>query len=389
MKLPKSKAKKSGYIVLDFSPTSLKTLSFEHDLEGNNLVLKGFSIADSYKDKLRREIVKTSVLECISQSALEIDDAIVGLSGPEVFGFTLIAKIKRKYSEKPIGQKELAETYDKIRDACYEQAKKKWAYWSAIDDGFEPLDLVVTSVYVDENLVSEPIGVNGAFIKISVFCSYSSKKYYKWILSLIEDLKLSSVTVTTSIYSQSKILSEDSKNFILVDIGKDYTDVAVILGKNIIQSKSFEIGGSYFTRHLMDKFGGDFLESNSKKEAYALESLDESSMDKIGDCLYEAGKVWRTAFAAALDSMAGIKSFPNEIYISGGGAMLPLIQEILLEEHWRKAVPFANDIEVIQVSGKSLGKSISDEINILNGSRMFVSGTLGVVKLELDQSDEL
>lgn len=389
MKLPKSKAKKSGYIVLDFSPTALKTLSFEQESESSKLILKGVSIADSYKDLLRKEVVKTSILECVSQSDLKVDDAIIGLSGPEVFGFTLIAKVKRKVSDKPITEKEILEIYNQVRDSCYEQAKKKWAYWSSDDDGFEPLDLVVTSVQVDENVVLEPIGVVGEFIKISVFCSYSSKKYYKWIINLIEGLKFSSVTVTTAIYAQSKIICEESKNFLLVDIGKDYTDVALVFGKNIIQSRSFEIGGSYFTRRLIDKFGGDYLEANSKKEAYSLETLDEASMDKLGDALYDAGKIWRTAFAASLDSMIGIKSFPQKIYISGGGAMLPLIQEILLEEHWRKAVPFADDVEIIQATGKFLNKVISDEIGILKGSRMFIPGALGVIKLELDQADEL
>jgi len=389
VKLPKSKAKKNGYVVLDFSPTSLKTLSFEQNSDSKKLSLKGFSIADSYKDLLRKEVVTNSVKECISQSNLDIDDAIIGLSGPEVFGFTLIAKVKRKKPDIQITEKEIQENYDQVRDACYEQAKKKWAYWSADDDGFEPLDLVVTSVQIDEKLISEPVGLTGEFVKISAFCSYSSKKYYKWILNLISDLKFASVTVTTTIYSESKNLSESSKNFILVDLGKDYTDVAVVFGKNIIQSRSFEIGGSYFTRHLIDKIGGDYVAANSKKEAYSLETLDEASMDKFGDFLYDAGKVWRTAFAAALDSMVGIKSFPQKIYLSGGGSMLPVIQEILLEDHWRKAVPFANDIEIITTTGKSLEENISDEINILKGSRMFVSGTLGVIKLELDQADEL
>lgn len=389
MKLPKSKSKKNGYVVLDFSPTSLKTLSFEQNPDSKKLILKGFSIADSYKDLLRKEVVTNSVKECISQSDLNINDAIIGLSGPEVFGFTLIAKVKRKKPDLQVTEKEIQEIYDQVRDACYEQAKKKWAYWSADDDGFEPLDLVVTSVQVDEKLVSEPVGLIGESVKISAFCSYSSKKYYKWILNLVSDLKFESVTVTTTIYSESKSLSESSKNFILIDLGKDYTDVAIIFGKNIIQSRSFEIGGSYFTRHLIDKTGGDYVVANSKKEAYSLETLDEASMDKFGDCLYDAGKVWRTAFATALDSMVGIKSFPQKIYLSGGGSMLPVIQEMLLEEHWKKAIPFANDIEVLTTSGKSLEENISDDINILKGSRMFVPGTLGVIKLELDQADEL
>ncbi|OGC47840.1 hypothetical protein A2713_01275 [candidate division WWE3 bacterium RIFCSPHIGHO2_01_FULL_35_17] len=389
MKLPKSKSHTNGYLVLDFSPTSLKTLSFEQDSDSKKLSLKGFSISDSYKDLLRKEVVKSSVNECLSQSNLKATDAIIGLSGPEVFGFTLIAKVKRKNPEKQIDEKEISSVYDQVRDACYEQAKKKWSFWSANEDGFEPLDLVVTSIQVDEAVVSEPIGDTGEFVRISVFCSYSSKKYYKWILNLINDLKFSSITVTTTIYSQAKLIGEGSKNFLLVDIGKDYTDVACILGKNIIQSRSFEIGGSYFSRYLVDKHGSDFASANSKKEAFALGTLDEESMDKFGDSLYDASKVWRTAFATALDSMSGIKSFPHRIYLSGGGSLLSMIQEVLLEDEWRKAVPFANDIDIFATDGKSLDKNITDELNVLDGSRMFATGTLGVIKLELDEADEL
>ena len=52
-------------------------------------------------------------------------------------------------------------------------------------------------------------------------------------------------------------------------------------------------------------------------------------------------------------------------------------------------MPFADDIEVINAKDDLLKKYIDDEINVLNGKRMFVAGTLGVIKLELDQADEI
>ena len=202
-------------------------------------------------------------------------------------------------------------------------------------------------------------------------------------MKMVKGLKYKVQVVTTALYSESKILNHGDPNYIIVDIGKEYTDVGVVLGENIIQTRSFGIGGLFFSKELSSKMGFDIQTANGKKEAYSLQTLPEEEADRVGDHLYYSGKMWRSAFETVLTSMAGIKSFPEKIYITGGGSHLPVIQELLYEDEWRQAVPFASDISIEIPKSDSWKKYLHDELNVLAGPQMFVPVSIGIVQLEL------
>jgi cell division ATPase FtsA len=377
----------NNFIILDITSTSAKALFVTKSMD-DMLKVKGISTRDSQNAPLRSEALKSVVTECFDQTGSEADEVIVGLSGPKVMGFILIAKSERENSEEPISPKEMDRLYDKIRSSAYAQAKQRWEMFFAESVDFEPLDVVITSIHVDENQVDAAEGLTGSNIQITVYCSYAEKEYYRWVTKILDELKFSTVTVTTTVYSQSKLLAEKEKNFLLIDIGKDHTDVAVIFGKNIIQTRSFELGGSYFTEHLMDRTGLDRVHANSKKEAYSAETLSEDEVEKISDYIYEAGKDWRVALNTALSSITGVKSFPKSIYLTGGSAAMPVIEELLYEEDWKKSLPFAGELEVHKTSKDSWQSYLSDDLSILNGQRMFPPASLAVIKLELESQNE-
>jgi len=391
MKLPflrKSKSFQTGFIALDFNDKSVKALYLEVNPD-KTLTAKGVStkVTHNKNDIIAQEDVKIVIEDALIQSGGTTNEVIVGLSGSSVFGFVLIAKSTREKPENKITDTEISEIYDKIRNSAYTQAKQRWTSFFADDVDFEPLDLVVASVQIDAKTVSEPIGETGTTIQVGVFCSYAEQNHYKRVMSILKKLKLSALMVTTTEYSQSRLLTDFDKNFLLVDIGQDFTDVAVVFGKTIIQTKSFEFGGSYFTQNLIHNMNIDEASAKGKKEAFALETLPEDEMDKVGDYLYSAGKHWRSAFSAILTSMSGIKSFPKKIYLTGGGANLPIIQELLFEEEWRQSIPFASSLEIETVSSDKLQNRIKDELSLLKGPQMFVPASLGIIKLELDNSE--
>ncbi len=386
-KKPKSSPQNSdNFVVLDLTATSAKALLVKKTQE--ELKVKGISTRDSHNAPLRSEALKSVVTECFDQTGLEADEVIIGLSGPKVMGFILIAKSERDNPHEVISEKEMNQLYEKIRDSAYAQAKQRWEMFFAESVDFEPLDVVITSIHVDDSQVDAAEGLTGRQIQITVYCSYAEREYYKWVTKNLDELKFSTVTVTTTVYSQSKLLAEKDKNFLLIDIGKDHTDVAVIFGKNIIQTRSFDLGGSYFTEHLIDSARLDRSHANDKKEDYSAGKLSDEEVDKISDYIYEAGKDWRTALITALSSISGIKSFPKSIYLTGGSAAMPVIQELLYEDDWKKALPFAGELEVHTTSKESWGNYLSDDLGALNGPRMFPPASLAVIKLELESEDE-
>ncbi|MDQ5981818.1 MAG: hypothetical protein QG570_576 [Patescibacteria group bacterium] len=392
MKLPikkKPTTTKNGspddFLVLDITDNSVKSLFISG--ASQPYTIKGASVKSSYLKEEFDHVVSQSVRECFVQADAETTNTIVGLGGPNVFGFMLILKINRSDSSKPVTEKELDGFYSKVKDISEKQARQRWAVFHPDDNDFVPLDMVVTSFETDEGKVEDPVGKNVSYVQIAVYCSYAVKSFYAKVVNTLSTLGIEPLTITTTLYSQVKLLSEEHKNYILVDIGGEYTDVAVIFGKDIVQTKSFQIGGNYFTEHLSNSMGLDFKKAQGKKESYSLNSVSDDEHDSVGDVLYESGKDWRSALETTLSSMTGIKSFPSKIFLSGGGANLPLIEELLYEEDWKQSIPFANSLEIEKVGNKYWSEIVDDELKLIGGTMFFVPASLCAVRIELSSPE--
>ncbi len=372
-------------LFLDVTPKSVKSL---YAVPGEKkLIIKGVS-CNEHKPNSDENILESSLNEVFQQAGTKTTRAVVGIGGPDVFGFLLIIKIKRKTPEKRITEKEMEDVYSKIKDISLQQAQNYRSMLFADDAPLETLDLVATAFSVDEQVVEDPVDQTGAVIQVSAFSSYADAEFYNSLQKELKSMGVNPIAVTTTLYSQSKLLSQDSKNFLLIDIGKSYTDVAVVFGKNIVQTRAFEIGGDYFTSHLIDKLGLPPKEANGRKEAYSEGTLPPESSDTVGDLLYEAGKSWRTGLIGVLESLTGIKSFPKKIYITGGTANLNVLQELLYEDGWKDSLPFSGELEITTADSDILDNYMVDDLKLLKDPRMFVTASLISIYNELEKEND-
>lgn len=393
MKLPKfSKSEKShntqastNFFAVDLTDHSVKVLHFVknnesfYDVDGVS-----FRSVKLPTGKLAKAEFQDAFKECSLQANANNKQVILGLSGPKVFGFVMIAKLKRQTPDEIISDDEVQDLYNRVKNSADIQAKKRWQVISPLDDELVPLDVVVTSTHVDGSSVEEPAGMKGSEIKVSVYCSYAFKEYYKWAIEQVYSVKGELMAVTTAEYSLSRIINEKNKNYILVDVGSRYTDISVIFGGDIIQTRSFEIGGNFFTKNLADKMSFDTKTAELKKESFSDHSLPEDESFEIGDFLYDAGKIWRESFSAVLNSFTGVKSFPSTIYLTGGGSLISVIQELIAEDEWRKEIPFAQDVEVFVCDNNYWKNNINDKLMMLTNTQMFPAISIGLIELELN-----
>ncbi len=377
---------KSGkFLALDLTENSAKSMHFTK-ISDKNFSVNGVAIRNT-QDKITKGDIGSAVEEVLQQAESSTKDLVLGLSGPNILGFILIVKNKRKEPNEEITNEELENLYDRIKETANLQAEKKWSFICPKESGLAPLDMVVVSTKLDEKIVDDPVDKIGEFLEVAVFCSYSGADYYNWALKQVKSLGFDVLAVTSNLYSQTKLINEVKKNYVLLDIGRKYTDVAIVLGENIIQTKSFGIGGDYFTEHLSNAMSLDYNTANGKKEAYGLKTLPEDESDQIGDDLFRAGKDWRFALASVLLSMNGIKSFPHTVILSGGGSSIGILEELLYEEEWRQEIQFANDIEVMKINTNLWSNYVHDELNVLNDIQMFIPASLGLIVMELGKDE--
>lgn len=388
MKLPKISKNKTlddSFFAIDFTSKSIKCLL----LSGSKSPYKvrGVSVKNLFDQQIQAQQINQVIKECYVQSDMATTNAVVGIGGPDVFGFMLIVKIKRKDSAIVITEKELQAHFLKIKNIANQQADNLWQQHHGLGQKLVPLDLVVTTFEIEEGNVDDPIGKSGDFIKIASFCSFARESFYSQIIKELSQSEIVPIAVTMTLYSQVKLIAKDTFNFLLIDIGAQYTDVAVVFGGEIIQTQSFSIGGDYLSAYLGQKLGLDIKKAEGKKEAFALKSIPEDEADNISDILFEASKDWQDGLTTILQTMVGIKSFPNKIFLSGGGADLDLIQELLYDKSWSDCIPFANEVEVHKVTQNLWADIIEDDLKIIRGSRMFVPASLCAIKLEVEEQE--
>jgi hypothetical protein len=372
-------------LLLDITPKSIKSI---YVVPGENkLIVKGVSAFDE-KPSYEGNILQDGIEECFAQAGERTKNAIIGVSGSSVFGFLLIIEVKRDKPDTRISNSEMSKVYEKIDIFSKKQAQLYKDAIFAEDYELENLDLVVTKNLLDGEECVDLVDRLGEYIQIHVFASFAEKGFHDSLKAELANINIKPMAITTTIYTQVKLLSSKSKNFILIDIGKSYTDIAIIFGGDIVQTRSFNIGGDYFSAHLTDQLGIPPKEANGKKEAFGEGTLSPSDTDSIGDYLYEAGKDWRLGFVAVLESISGIKSFPKKIYLSGGTGDLPVLEELLYEENWKSSLPFAGEIEIEKADRTLLDKYLIDDLKILKDLRMFAPSSLSIVYKELIKEDE-
>lgn len=382
-KTPDTKTSKD-FMVLDITDDSVKSLYLTGDRPYS---IKGSAVKTLNQMDSFNSMVDRSIKEALVQADAKSANTIVGLGGPNVFGFMLILKINRPEGSKAISEKEVATFYAKVKEIADKQAKQMWSVFHPDENDFVTLDLVVNSFELESGVTDDPVGKESSYVQIAIYCSYATKNLYQKVSNAIKAAGLTPLTITTTLYSQVKVISEKYKNYVLVDVGGEYTDIAVIFGNDIVQTKSFQIGGNYFTQDLAEKLNLDFKNAQNKKEAYSSGTLSEQEHEVIEETLYEAGKDWRSAFAVTLASMSGIKSFPNKILLTGGGVNLPIVEELLYEEDWRNSIPFSNAIELEKIKNDYWKEFVADEIKTMSGSMFFVPASLCAIKVELESNE--
>lgn len=113
------------------------------------------------------------------------------------------------------------------------------------------------------------------------------------------------------------------KNIIIVSMGADMTDIALIHDQVLIFSKSYPIGGNTLTKAIAEELGFEEAQAEEYKKTYGLEE------DKLEGKIAKTLAPFFTTFYQEIEKNISYfkEEFPKEevktAVISGGGAKLP------------------------------------------------------------------
>ncbi len=344
--LKKAPGKPESFIALDFGTTSTKAFIFSLD-EQIQLLGQGQGAPTE------------AVEQASTQAGFRPQQAVVGVGGENCWCLTTTVRLNRPDPQKEIKSEEIEKLNQQIFRAALMQTTPQMSQF--LGDPELTLQLIDSDVLfykTDGQIVTEPAGQRGKVLECSTFTAYSPTSYLGQLSEVLKELDLNLWAVSSLMSILVKALANTSPldfNAIILDVGGKVTDVAIIFGGGIWGSRPLPLGGETFTTAISNE---------EKKIAYASRQLRDEEVLDVKERLKPALALWLTGIETALSDFEGIRTFPNRIILTGGGAHLEELKEGLATYPLMRVLPFASPptVEVRTDVGPQNMKLIAKDI---------------------------
>lgn len=324
---------------------------------------------------------------------------ITGIAGEMIFSEVLEVNYSRTDPESKINQEELTTVINKtiaqnekhLLTAIYEKS------------GLKPDDLILLDIHVNEAFIGSyrvlnPLGFSGKEIQIRIFVTYAPKAHVTALESIASDLGLQMKKIVPIPYAISNgYINGTNENFsgIFIDIGAGTTDIAVTNDGAIIGTQMFAMGGNIFTREICQELGITTEEAELKKIIYSQNidptikiskyidtsidlSMHKSEQIQIRRAFERKCRLWNSAVELSLSEFDELNKFPSNIYLSGGGSILPDIISNLRLHPWLDVLPFDRYPQVTHLTPENISNvddpdkylSDTDDVAVASVARM-------------------
>lgn len=347
------------YLSLDIGTEYIKTVLFQ--IEDRTVKVLGYDRVPQKANAMRGaliinlqdviELVDSSIGNALEQAEENLGEkidipkkAVLGIAGEIVKGVPIVVEVERENSESKITSKEINDIVSRIKKQTFADAKEDIAMDTGIKTSqITEIATVLDSVYIDNVKVDNPLGFRGENLVYRVFSTFAPKIHLNSIKDVAASLKMKDHQVIVEPYALAtsmKNARQENFSAIIIDIGGGTTDIAVISNGAVVGTKMFAFGGRVFTKRIQKEFDLDYLAAEKMKIDYTDEKLTKAETKQIAGALKQDVKIWLDGVELSLQEFEDLEVFPSQIYICGGGALLPEIQSSLLAHPWLQVLPF-------------------------------------------------
>lgn len=387
MKLPflKKSSKKEkinpldNYIAMDIGTEVLKTTLF--NMTETGIGIKKVSRIRQQEHAMNKGVITNlnTVLENCRLAIREVTESlsenefpkkvVMGIAGEYVQGVSIIVNYEREDNfEDEVSFKEQRKIIGKVHDQIKKTGKEDLANRTGlVNEDIEILHITVTGMEIGGMNVDSLVGFKGKNVKLFFYASFAPKTYVAALNNVAKSLNLELTHIVSQPFAVARAFSgSKNKDFsgIFIDIGGGTTDIAIVEKGNVSDTQMFAFGGRVFTKELSKVLKLDMRHAELRKLKYTEGGLDEAVSKGIKTNIYPVAKLWMDTVKAVFEMTDDIPSFPTNIYLCGGGALLPEMKQVMIEFPWTKLLPFAT-VPKIHMFTPSMLKNVSDPNSLL------------------------
>lgn len=388
IKLPKIQTKKktlldgtTSVVALDIGTETIKSLLFTMGEYG--VTVSRVSRIAQQQHAMRSGIITNldTVLEncrlSINQllSNLKPEEypkkVIMGIAGEYIQGVSIIVNYEREqHFEKEVTKKEQDKILNEVKSQIAMSGKDDLGVRTGLkNDDIEILHITPMGLEIGGMPVSSLVGYKGREVKLNFYASFAPKTYTEALRKVASSLNFEVLGIVSQPFAVARAHSGGSNtNFsaIFIDIGGGTTDVAIVKQGNVAETQMFAFGGRVFTKELANLTDTDFRHAEQRKIKYSEKELPKDIMRQVQKTMYTTAGLWVRTLKVALENCEDIGPLPTQIYLCGGGALLPDIKQSLLEFPWKKYLPVAVIPKIEMFTPNLLGSIVDNSGELEN-----------------------
>lgn len=333
------------------------------------------------------ELVSTcaQVIRWAGASSLKDAKTIIGVSGGAIRGEVTSHHFEREDPKEKIDLLELKNIIHKIQWRAYEKIKRKLSLETGYSEReIRLLNASLQQISVDGYVVSDPLGLRGKEIAISIFNSYAPQSHLDVIEEIGRKLRLNIFYVVSEGCALAGALKAEiagSQGAIVLDVGAALTAVTLIRGGACEGTKIFALGGASFTKKISSELAVGFWEAEEIKLKYSKNQLSQRASQKIAKLFEPDFAVLRAGIEMALLEFSQTEIFPPVIFLVGGASQLKGLDKYLSHYDWTQRLPFREAPEITYLRFEHLA-NLEDPFSFLKGPEDLPAAGLAGVALK-------
>lgn len=270
---------------------------------------------------------------------------VIGVAGEMVKGFSSSIAYPRERPEERVRDSELRNMLQLVEKRALREAQHLLELERSYGEVGEVrlVHSAITQVRIDGYPVTNPIGFQGRNLEVTVFNTFAPMSQVAAMETVARELDLEIAGTVSQPYALARACAGDEaweQGGIFIDIGGSTTDVALLRGGGVEGTRMFGLGGHAFTRRVAAELGLSYHEAEARKLRHSEGLLPQDQEYAIGQLLLTDVEVLLQGLALCLRELARGEALPANIYVCGGGSLLPELMNELLKNLWAEGLPF-------------------------------------------------
>jgi cell division protein FtsA len=389
----------SHYTAIDIGTEVVKALVVKRE-EERGIVIGVGKVRQSLTDMQAGAVSDIqAVIDNVDRALTEAEDmcqlvpgqAVIGIAGEQIKGFSTSVSVPRAQSQTRITQAEVAQSLQMVQRRALREAVRQMSQEMGVPEvNVKLVHSAITSIRVDGYPVSNPLNFQGRALDITIFNTFAPLTHIGALQTIAQELDLELVATVAEPYAMARGCANDEVyelGGIFVDVGGGTTDVALVRNGGIEGTRMFALGGRAFTRRVAGELGMSLEQAEQFKLAHGAGTLTADQRRLAHDAVNPNAEVLAQGVALALEEMAQGEALPPAIYLAGGGAALPEVADQLRALDWTEHLPFPKPptIEVLRPDAVS---GVYDSTGLLTGTQDITPMGLAYHAIQLDDEED-